>query len=163
MNEAITKAESAGQSDVVEYLQLKVTNDSIRAAGVKWLFDSMSEIAAKLNRNDWQITIENVSPHRFASGNATLVGSLVRFQQGVRCLSVEAGWTRTPNDGFMRGGVLAGARINHFGIGRHNAELVLVRGKETAANWFAVDKNGERVFIDSNDLNKHFQIFLNTI
>jgi hypothetical protein len=163
MNEAIAKAHASGRSDVVDYLQLKATNDSVRAAGVKWLFDSMFEIASKLNRNNLQITIENENPHSFASGNATLIGSLVRFRQGVRCLSVEAGWTRTPNDGFMRGGVLAGGRIIHFGIGRHNAELVLVRGKEDVANWFTVDKNGERVLLDSNHLSKHFQIFLNII
>lgn len=163
MNEAIAKARASGQSDVVEYLELKATNDSIRASSVKWLFDSMFEIASKLNRNNLQITIENENPHSFALGNATLIGSLVHFRQGVRCLSVEAGWTRTPNDGFMRGGILAGARIIHFGIGRHNDELVLARGKEDVANWFTIDKNGKRILLDSNRLNKHFQIFLNII
>lgn len=163
MEEAIAKAHASGRSDVVEYLQLKAANDSIRAAGVEWLFDSMFEIASNLNRNNLQITIENEDSHSFVYGNATLTGSLVRFRQGVRCLSVEAGWTRTPNDGFMRGGILAAARIIHFGISRYNVELVLVRGKEEVANWFTVDKNSERVLLDSNHLNKHFQIFLNII
>ncbi|MEJ7863325.1 MAG: hypothetical protein WKF90_16970 [Pyrinomonadaceae bacterium] len=163
MNEATAKAHVAGQSDVVEYLRLKTFNDSIRAGGVNWLLNLMSEIAAKLNRNNLQITIEDESPHSFAAGSATLNGSLRRFRQGVRCLSVEAGWTRTPNDGFMRGNVLAGARISHFGIARHNAELILVNGKEAATAWFIIDKNGERVLFDENHLNKHFQIFLNTI
>lgn len=167
MNEAAAKAHASGQSDVVEYLRLKASNDSIRAAGVKWLFDSMFEIASNLNRNNAQntsqIIIENVNPHRFTSKNAVLIGSLARFRQGVRCLSVEAGWTRTPNDGFMRGNALAGARISHFGISRHDAELVLARGQEDAANWFTIDKNGERILLDANPLIKHFQIFLDII
>ena len=167
INEATAKAQAAGQSDVAEYLRLKATNDSIRAAGIKWLFDSMFEIVSKLNRNNLQIApqiiIENENPHRFTSGNATLIGSLARFRQGLRCLSVEAGWTRTPNDGFMRGNALAGARIVHFGIARHNAEIVLVGGEKYSANWFTIDKNGERVLLDTNYLDKHFQIFLDTI
>jgi len=171
INEATAKAQAAGQSDVAEYLRLKATNDSIRAAGVKWLFDSMFEIASNLNRNNLQISsqissqiiIENESSHRFRSGNAALSGSLARFRQGVRCLSVEAGWTRTPNDGFMRGNVLARARIIHFGIARHNAELVLVGGEKDSADWFAVNKIGERVLLNEKYLNEHFQNFLNII
>ena len=55
--------------------------------------------------------MENENPHNFRLRGANLVGSLLRVRQGVRCLTVEAGWTRTPNDGFMRGGALAIARI----------------------------------------------------
>lgn len=157
--DARAKAEADGRGDVAEYLALKASNDAIRAASVQWLFEAALEIAAEANRKNAAITIENENPHRFAFGNARLVGSLLRLRQGVRSLTVEAGWTRTPADGFMRGGALACARITHFGIGRHNAELILVRG-ENLPHWFSIDKDGNRAVFDSRHLNQHFQVFL---
>ncbi len=162
INEALAKARASGHGDVADYLQLKAANDQIRAAGVKWLFDSLTEIAALANRNNSLITIENENSHQFAFGNANLAGSLLRFRQGVRCLTVEAGWTRTPNDGFMRGGALACARISHFGIAKQNSELILLR-LDNAPHWFAVDKEGKRSLFDSRNLQNHFQIFLGTV
>jgi len=161
-NKALEKARADGRGDVAEYLELKTTNDTIRAASVKWLLDATLEIASFANRNDAAITIENENPHQFSFGNANLVGSLVRFRQGVRCLTIEAGWTRTPNDGFMRGGALAGARISHFGISKHNAELLLVQSNDLPS-WFSVDTDGKRTLFDSNNLQQHFRIFLDAI
>jgi hypothetical protein len=163
MNEAIARARSSGRSDVADYLTLKASNDAVRAASVKWLFDATSEIAAEINRRrNAGISVENEHPYRFAFGNANLVGSLVRFRHGVRCLTVEAGWTRTPNDGFMRGGALACARISHFGIKQQNAELILLR-LDNAPHWFAVDKDGKHSLFDSRNLQNHFQIFLGAV
>jgi len=162
LNEALIKARTTGRGDVAEYLTLKVTNDTIRAESVKWLFDSMLEIASNANRNHAQITIENENPHRFAVGNATMIGSLLRFRQGVRCLTLEAGWTRTPTDGFMRGGALAAARISHFGIGKANADLVLVRNGDLP-QWFAVDQNSRKSSFSFEHLHQHFRVFLDII
>jgi hypothetical protein len=162
ISDAATKAQAAGRGDVAEYLLLKSTNDMIRAASVNWLLESAAAIAAEANLQNARIEIENQSPHNFAFGNSNLVGALVRFRQGVRCLSVEAGWTRTPGDGFMRGGALACARISHFGIGRENQELLLIRG-DNAPNWFALDKENKRALFDSRNLQRHFQIFLDAV
>jgi hypothetical protein len=162
IDEASKKARASGRGDVAEYLELKTTNDMIRAASVDWLLDAALEIAAFANRNNAGITIENETPHRFPFRNASLVGSLIRFRQGVRCLTVEAGWTRTPNDGFMRGGALAGAKISHFGISKHNAEILLVQSNDLPS-WFSVDAEGKRILFDSNNLQQHFRIFLGTI
>ncbi len=159
LNEAIYKARSDGRGDVAEYLELKITNDALRSTGVKWLFDALLEIASFANRNSSSITIENENSHRFAFGNANLVGSLLRLRQGVRCLTLEAGWTRTPNDGFMRGGALACAKLTHFGIGKHNAELLLIHS-DSLLNWISIDKNGVKNVFDSTHLNEHFRIFL---
>lgn len=159
INEALTRARADGRGDVAEYLALKAANDAIRAASVKWLLDSMLEIASFANRNGASITIENENPHQFAFKNANLVGSLARFRQSVRCLSVEAGWTRAPADGFMRGGALACARISHFGISRHNAELLLIKSNDFP-NWFSVDENEKRSLFDARHLNQHFRVFL---
>jgi hypothetical protein len=96
INEAIAGAKSSGRSDVADYLALKASNDAVRSASVKWLFDAAEEIAAEINRRNAGILMENQHPHRFSFGNANLVGTLAQFRQGVRCLTVEAGWTRTP-------------------------------------------------------------------
>ncbi len=161
LGEARAKAQGAGNQEVAEYLALKATNDMIRQTSVQWLFDSTIEIAADANRNGAVTTIETIHPHRFVFGNSSLVGSRLNFRQGVRCLTLEAGWTRTPADGFMRGGALAIAQISHFGLSKHNAELVLIT-ENNSPSWFAVDKNGVREIFDSRNLNEHFLVFLGT-
>jgi hypothetical protein len=155
---ALAKAEAEGRRDVVDYLSLKATNDAIRQTSVQWLFGSMLEIAG----NDARVAIENENPHRFPFAGATLVGTLLRLRLGIRCLTIEAGWTRTPNDGFMRGGALAAARLTHFGLKKHNAELLLIQ-LNGAPSWVSAGEDGKRVLFDSKNLNEHFQIFLGAI
>ncbi len=164
LNEAAARAKTNERGcDLADYLSLKAANDAVRAAGVEWLFDSAQAIASQFNREaNASIAIENENPHNFAFGNSNLVGSLLHLRQGIRCLTLEAGWTRTPNDGFMRGGALACARISHFGISRENEELVLVR-QHNLINWFAVDAENKRNLFDSRNIQRHFQIFLDTI
>ena len=159
LSEARLKAQNSGREDVAEYLALRATNDMIRQTSIAWLLDSLLEIAAEANRNGGNIHIETENPHRFQFGNSSLAGSLSRLRQGVRCLTVEAGWTRTPADGFMRGGALAVARIAHFGLSKHNAELFLV-SENSLPSWFAVDKNGGRELFDAKNLQGHFRVFL---
>ena len=162
LNMALAKAQASGNRDVAEYLALKATNDMIRQTSVKWLFDSLLETASNANRNGASITIENENPHRFPFGNANLVGSLARFRQGVRCLTLEAGWTRTPADGFMRGGALAAARISHFGIGKANVDLMLIRNGDLP-QWFSVDQNSRKSLFGFEHLHQHFRVFLDII
>jgi hypothetical protein len=158
MNQAIANARAAGRHDVAEYLTLKATNDFVRSTSVQWLFDSMLEIAAQHNRHCPAVQIENKAPHNFAFNRANMVGAQLNLRQGVRCLSLEAGWTRTPTDGFMRGGALAVARITHFGIAKANEDLVLLKPDEFP-QWFAVDKQDRKTVFDSRNLHKHFEIF----
>ena len=162
IREATARAKTAGRSDVADYLALKANNDAIRAAGCKWLFDAFLELSDEANRQGIRLEIENENPHRFAIGHSTMVGSLLRFRFGVRSLTVEAGWTRTPADGFMRGGSLAHARISHFGISPANAELLLLRDGENRPHWYSLEKDGRRIPFASNNLRRHFVIFTGT-
>lgn len=134
LEEAIPHA----NADVAEYLRLKATNDAIRNAGVGWLFDTIIEIAGREMRTRPQLNIELVEPHSFKHGNSNMVGRLASFRLGVRCLTVEAGWARTPSDGIMRRGSLAVARFSHFGEPKHGAELRFVHG-ESLPNWLDTD------------------------
>lgn len=153
--EAAQNARGSGRDDVAQYLDLKQSNDAIRQASVNWLFGSFIEAASEANRRNPAITIEREEPHEFPFRNAKMAGSLVRIRLGVRCLTVEAGWTRTPSHGFMRGGALAAARISHFGMPKANSDLVLIRSGE-APLWTTVE--GEN--FDLHSLIEHFRTFL---
>jgi len=142
-------------ADVAEYLRLKATNDAIRTAGVGWLFDTMIEIAGREMRARPHLKIELVEPHSFKHGNSNMVGRLASFRLGVRCLTVEAGWARTPGDGIMRNGSLAFARISHFGKPKHGLELRFVHSDELP-NW--LDSVGNAA--DSALFERHFYVLL---
>jgi hypothetical protein len=158
--QAQLQAQSAGRSDVAEYLALKANNDSLRSTSCQWLFDSFLELSEEVNRKGIRLEIESENPHRFSVGHSTMVGSLLRFRYGIRCLTIETGWTRTPTDGFMRGGSLAHAKISHFGISKSNVELLLLRNTQDAPFWAVIDKEGGKSVFAFDDLRDHFQVFL---
>ena len=148
-----------GREGLAEFIAVKTANDAVRETSVKWLLDTMRKAAEHANLKNANIKIENQDSHRFSMEKMHLAGALLRFRQGVRCLTVEAGWTRTPTDGFMRGNALAVARITHFGMARSNAELHLLR-HEDRPQWFTISQNGMRISFEIEDLIKHFQVFL---
>ncbi len=160
--EAVRNPQLAKQDGLADFIAVKTANDALREMSVKWLFETMQEIADHANRKNARITVENIASHRFSSGNSNLVGALRRFRQGVRCLTVEAGWTRTPGDGFMRGNALAVARLTHFGISKANAELHLIKF-EDRPRWFTVGEDRLRISFELKDLINHFQVFLGVI
>lgn len=159
LSQALENAKASGRHDVAEYLNLKAANDAIRQASVQWLFDTLLEIAGDANRTKLNISIERNDTHNFAYRGANLVGSLIRFRHGVRCLTVEAGWTRTPTDGFMRGGALAFARLTHMGIPKANAELSLIRSEESPIWQLMLEEKGVQIF-RSESLRDHFRLFV---
>ncbi len=158
--DATAKAQAQGRADVAEYLALKFANDGLRATACRWLFDSLVELSDEVNRRGIKLKIENQNPHRFAIGYSTMVGSLLKFKYGLRNLTIEAGWTRTPQDGFIRGGGLACAKISHFGMSKLNAELLLVRSSENVPQWFSVNGEGKRLPFNLTDLQNHFNLFI---
>jgi hypothetical protein len=157
LEQASEKAVDSRQGDLAEYLRLKAANDAIRSRGVKWLFDCFIEVAFSRPGGSDPPDIERLEPHHFLRGNSKIVGSCVRVRKGVRCISLEAGWTRTPGDGFMRGGALAAARIAHFGDKRSETHLVLAYNDKFPL-WHTEARDGERTLFETNDLNKHFEL-----
>ena len=159
LDEAMAAARASGRHDVADYLDLKARNDALRNAGVRWLFESLIGIAGEATRGLAAITIDREDPHNFPHWGANMAGSLLTFRLGVRCLTVEAGWTRTPGDGFMRGGALAVAKISHFGIAKMNAELHL-KPSESGPGWLAYNADGAFIAADEAFLRKHLSVFL---
>jgi hypothetical protein len=155
LGKAAAKAVATGQRDLADYLRLKTANDAVRTAGVGWLIDTVIEIAGQTATKHKSIVIEREDPHNFAHGHSNMVGTLLVVSYGVRCLNVEAGWTRSPRDGIMKKGALAFARITHFGLPKFGAELRLVHS-ETLPCWL----NGSGEAIDSSELRRHLDLLL---
>ena len=156
---AAEAARASGNGHIADYLNLKASNDLLRTAASIWLFEAFIELAAEAGRNNPYLTIEREDPHNFAYRGGNMVGSQLIVRQGVRCLTVEAGWTRTPSDGFMRGGALAAARVRHRGIPSANIDLILVPGGEIPA-WKAVNGDHRLRDFGEADIRTHFTLFL---
>jgi hypothetical protein len=159
LEEAILAARDAGRGHVADYLDLRARNDALRSAGVRWLFEAVVGLAGDAGLARPGIQIEREEPHNFPHAGANMAGSLIRVRHGVRCLTVEAGWTRTPADGFMRGGALAVAKISHFGIAKMNMDLLL-RAADPESGWIARSPEGLEAPVDEVLLRRHFSVFL---
>ncbi|MBX3243621.1 MAG: hypothetical protein KF685_04025 [Acidobacteria bacterium] len=151
-------AGNTGRSDVHDYLALRSSNDAIRRTAVSWLMNEVVTIASDPLRNGNSVKIERIDPHSFPAFKANIVGTRLEVRRGVRCLAVEAGWTRTPSDGFMRGGALAFARIRHFGMPKANMDLGLYR-MEGTVDWAVIIEEKMASPFSSADIERHLMIF----
>jgi hypothetical protein len=156
LSEAERRARLAGRGDITDYLSLKNSNDLLRKAGVDWLIEEFTTLAAEANRAGASIQMSNQEGHRFRTGNSTMVGHLLTLSNGIRTLYVEAGWPRTPRDGFVRGGGLAAANIRHLGIQRANEELLLAKSHNGGPAW----KSDKHKFLQTSHLHRHLKILL---
>ncbi|HEY6045802.1 MAG TPA: hypothetical protein VIU65_04315 [Pyrinomonadaceae bacterium] len=158
--EAKERARAAGRRDIANYLDLRRQNDLLRRTATDWLIETVTLIAGKANRTGAAIQIEQDEEHRFPRGTATMVGKRVTLRQGVRALTIESGWPRTPRDGIVRGGGLACANIRHFGRPRANVELLLMRSSSGSPQWFAHDKHGKKSTLGEEEIKTHISLLL---
>jgi hypothetical protein len=149
---------TAGRHDVADYLDLKAANDLVRKTGVDWLFATLMELAAA-NGSQAAVEMERTEPHSFQFRGANIVGVSLGLRYGLRRLTVEAGWTRTPTDGFMRGGGLAFARFRHFGIPQANLDAALFHTRDTPV-WRAIREEEVGAEVRSEHLERHMEILL---
>lgn len=155
MAEAERRAREQGRGDIAEYLALRASNDLLRSTGIEWLFSTLTSLSGEANRSGASLRIEKDETHRFSVGSAIMVGPRVTFRSGVRKLTIEAGWPRTPRDGIVRGNGLACARIGHFGKRAANQELLLVRSPSGAPEWLVIEDTGTRVALLEARLRQH--------
>ncbi|MEP6913269.1 MAG: hypothetical protein ABI923_10970, partial [bacterium] len=117
-------------------------------------------LAGEANRRGASIQTARDNEHRFRVGNSTMVGSLLTLSCGVRKLSVESGWPRTPKDGFVRGGGLACANVRHLGIRPANESLRLVLSQRAAPIWVVLGGRGSQAEIQQAHLREHIALLL---
>lgn len=153
--DAEANASRSGKSDVVEYLKLRASRDKIRSSGVAWLLAAVIEAAYAAETPSRRFAIEREEPYSFRHGNSNMNGVRLDVRYGVRCLSVEAGWVRTPADGIMRGGALAAAKISHFGLPALGSDLRLVHTDELP-HW--IDEGGNVLVAD--DAARHVELLI---
>lgn len=142
--EAEQRARAAGRKDIADYLALRNSNDLLRTTGIRWLIDTFVTAAGAANRSGGGIQFTRVDSHRFMVGRSTMVGPLLTLNSGVRTLFVEAGWPRTPRDGFVSGGGLARGNIRHLGIKSADLELLLKQAANGVPEWLAILPDGQR-------------------
>ncbi|HVS20989.1 MAG TPA: hypothetical protein VHD88_04035 [Pyrinomonadaceae bacterium] len=158
--EAAQRARTAGRADIADYLDLRAQNDLLRRTAIDWLTNTVISLAADANRGGAGIQIEQKDAHSFRRGHATMVGPQLTLRSGVRALTIESGWPRTPRDGFVRGGGLACADIKHFGRQRSNAELLLALSSSGAPQWLLLEQTGATPLFTEAQIRKHFSVLL---
>ncbi len=158
--EARNRARASGRRDIAEYLDLRRRNDLLRRTATDWLIELVVILAGKANRAGAGIQIEQDDTHRFPRGTATMVGKRVTLRRGVRALTIESGWPRTPRDGIVRDGALACANIKHFGRIRANVELLLMRSSNGAPQWFVHDKHGRKSILSEQEVQAHMALLI---
>lgn len=158
--EAERRARLGGRADVAQYLALRNSNDLLRKTGIDWLIQTVLQLAGEANRAGASIQVANESQHRFQVGNATMVGRLLSLTFGVRVLTLEAGWPRTPRDGFIQGGGLACGNLKHRGIKSASEQLQLVRLPTGTPRWVALTKDSKHINVDERRLKSHLDTLL---
>ena len=157
--QALEKAKAAGRQDIADYLALRASNDFLRSAAVKWLIKSFIDVGDEFRLKGCDISLETNTTHSFAVGHSTMVGSKLSFRCGLRGLTIEAGWTRTPEHGFMRGGGLAFARVSHYGFARKTKELLLIKIDERPV-WVLQEDEHIRTQLFEDFFHQNFSFFL---
>jgi hypothetical protein len=160
LTEARERAGVSGRGDVLEYLNLKAANDSLRTRGVEWLLDAFTAASGELNRAGAGLSLARTEAHRFRVGHSMMVGARLVLRRGLRALTIEAGWPRAPRDGIVRRGGLASALVSHFGDSRAGEELLLLKAGETDALWFIVEQTGARTELLEERIRRHVKRLL---
>lgn len=155
--DAQKRARTRGRNDVADYILLRAANDRVRSESVAWLVDAFTALAGEANRAGASVGLARDEAHRFRVGNSTMVGTRVVLSSGVRRVTLEAGWPRTPGDGIVRGGGLACARVSHFGDARAGADFLLAapEDEESTPRWLVLDTDGARSPLSEEHLRRH--------
>jgi hypothetical protein len=158
--EAERRARTLGRKDLADYVALRSANDLVRRTAVEWLMSTFKTLATEVNGTHANLVIEHQDNHRFRIGHATMVGQLLTVRRGIPLIQVEAGWPRTPPDGFVRGGGLARAHIKHLGKPNANEELLLTQSSAKAPQWKILKKRGEERVLTEAHLRDHLSELL---
>lgn len=144
-----------------EYLALKAANDQLRERGKQWLFDSLNQICEEIN----QTLLAQSNPQQGAASilsgvqqgwqfkveNAVMVGERFGARFRYRTLTVEVGWPRLPEHGFIPDSGLARGRVgnsqNTMIEPQLVAELILKKASNGDPTWFNIKNKtlGEQI------------------
>jgi hypothetical protein len=137
----------SNQDVAAEYQALKAANDQLRERSKQWLWETLNDLCAEINRallargaadalqigrQEWQ----------FQLGTATMAGERFGVRYRFRTLTIEVGWPRTAQHGYVSDGGLARARV---GLSQNTmiepqivADLILKRPEDSDPIWLVI-------------------------
>lgn len=155
-----------------EYMALKAANDQLRERGKQWLLDTFTQLCADANRSlmadpaqagiqtgaqEWQFKVEN----------ATMAGERFGARYGYRTLTVEVGWPRLPEHGYLTDNALARARVsfsqNTMLQPQVLAELVFKKVGNGEPAWFVFKNREVGEQITETRLREFFSLILSDL
>lgn len=152
-----------------EYLALKAANDQLRERGKQWLLDTLTGLCADANRSlmtdPAQVGIQTGSQEwQFKVENATMAGERFGARYGYKTLTVEVGWPRLPEHGFLTDNALARARVsfsqNTMLQPQVIAELVFKKVGSSEPAWFVFKNRQLGEQITEAQLREFFNLIL---
>lgn len=154
-----------------EYMALKAANDQLRERGKQWLLAALSQLCADANQKltdqldqtgiqtgsqEWQFKVEN----------ATMMGERFGIRYRFRTLTVEVGWPRLPEHGFLTDGAMARARIslsqNTMIEPQPIADLILKKTVNGEPIWFTFKNKFISEQITISRLSEYLSLILAT-
>lgn len=149
----------SGRGVIADYIKLRDRNDEIRTKAVEILFSAIGALVHEAEKKGVALSSEEFDECSFEQRPARVTGPGLRIRHGVRCLTVEAGWTRVPSDGVMGEGALALARLSHFGFPEKTTVLYLLIFEERP-RWFTIGRDGIRRSFEAEELVQHLQLLI---
>lgn len=160
LDRAIARSKESGRFELSDYLELKANNDRIREEARKWIFETIEEIVFEFNKHGAKIKIETLYKKSIKYGYSSLTGNRMELKQGLRCFSIEVGWTQSIEDGVMKSSSLAFGRLSHFGFRKETEEIELHKF-EGKPRWFSIGEDMTRHSFTVSSLKRHFEVLLN--
>ncbi len=121
-----------------EYLALRAANDLLREKGKAWIFDTFDQLVREggleilVGRQDWEFTVER----------STMVGERLGARLSGKTLTIEIGWPRMPEHGFVPNQGLARGRISlslsPMLSARPAEHLILKAAKDNQPIWYSI-------------------------
>lgn len=128
-----------------EFLALKAANDQLRERGKQWLLDTLTQLCADANSRlitqPDQVGIQTGTQEwQFKVENATMAGERFGARYRYKTLTVEIGWPRLPEHGFLTDNALARAQVslsqNTMLQPQIVAELVFKKSGSGEPKWY---------------------------
>lgn len=151
---------------VAEFLALKAANDKLRETGKQWLWNALDRISGESSRNLGNLPIQvGRQDWEFTLATTTLVGERYGARYQTKTMTVEVGWPRLPNHGFISGGGLAMGRVslsqNFMLHAEPLAELLLYRrGTSEEIAWHLLQNKQAGEKLEDAHLRQYFQLLL---
>jgi hypothetical protein len=152
-----------------EYTSLKAANDQLRELGKQWLWSVMDTLCSEVSR---ELSAQNKAPlqvgrqeWRFQVENSTMVGERFGARFREKTLTVELGWPREPQHGFVPDRGLARARIglsqNVMLEARALAEMIFKRRGEDDPAWYFISNKTLGDLVTESRLRDYLNLILN--